>query len=173
MEPISNEEVQEIFSCSSIEVADSNLGIGRQLTYVNPPLRTVVFQTVKSDPLEYISGAIALILEIEEEWLLVPRYGSASSLQLIEAKEDFAAILFKNPDKSILVNYLCTRPTARGSASADLYVVSKSGKTLITWDHHTAEDGLCIEFQQVKDASQVLVALNEFGAELEVYYVNR
>src|ERR1700687_5719959 len=102
MEPITNEEVQEIFSCSSIEVADSSLGIGRQLTYVNPPLRTVVFQTVKSDQLEYISGAIALILEIEEEWLLIARYGSASSLQLIEAKEDFAAILFKNPDKSIL-----------------------------------------------------------------------
>ena len=154
-------------------MADPSIGIGRELSYINPPLRTLVFQFVESDPLEYVAGAVALILDIEEEWLLFPRFGNASDIQLLVGKDDFAAILVKAPERPILVNYLCTRSTSREFASADLYVVSKSGNILITWDHHTLAEGLSIQFQQVKDASQVLLALNEFGAELDVYYVNR
>ncbi len=173
MEPITYDKIQDICSQSSIKVADPSIGIGRELTYINPPLRTLVFQFVESDPLEYVAGAVALILDIEEEWLLFPRYGNASDLQLLVGKDDFAAILVKASERPSLVNYLCTRPTSREFASADLYVVSKSGNILITWDHHTAREGLSVKFQQIQDASSVLVALNEFGAELEVYYVNR
>jgi len=173
MKPISYDKVQTFFSQASISVVDPKNGIGCELSYLNPPLRTVVFHFVDSDPLEYLSGAVALILDIEEEWLLFPRYGRASDLKFVKSNDDFAAILFETEDKPILVDYLCTRPSARGSTSSDLYVISKSGKILITWGHHTAEDGMSIEFQQVRNASRVLAALNEFGAELEVYYFNR
>jgi len=56
-----------------------------------------------------------------------------------------------------------------GATSTDLYVLSGNGKALITWDHHTAENGLLVELVSVDDASQLLRSLNNLGAELELY----
>jgi hypothetical protein len=44
------------------------------------------------------------------------------------------------------------------------------GDALVTWDHHTADEGLSVQFNSIADASRLLVSLNEFGAELEVFY---
>jgi hypothetical protein len=173
MEPIAFKEIDDFLARSGITVADSRLGIGRELTYANPPLRTVVLYIAESDPFEYISGAISLILNFEEEWLLLSRYGSVSDLSLIESEGDFAAIRFNKEEVPTLVSYLCTRSTDPGTSSADLYVIGKSGKTLITWDHHSSDEGVAIQFQDVKDASKVLCSLNDFGAELEVFYIDR
>jgi hypothetical protein len=41
---------------------------------------------------------------------------------------------------------------------------------LVTWDHHTADEGLDVRLQSVAEASRLLVSLNDFGAELEVFY---
>ena len=83
------------------------------------------------------------------------------------------APLFKPPDRQKLVEYLCTRPMDIGGFSADLYVLSTRGNVLLTWDHHTASEGVTIELCEVSQATQLLVALNELSAELDVYYANR
>jgi hypothetical protein len=50
----------------------------------------------------------------------------------------------------------------------DLYVISGSGNTLITWDHHTASEGLGIQLRDKADTGRLLVALNDLGAELDL-----
>jgi hypothetical protein len=120
----------------------------------------------------YVSSVISIILEVEEEWFLIPRYGTASDLHIIESGE-VAAILFRPPDRQKLIGYLCTRSMDIEGFSADLYVLSTSGNVLVTWDHHTASEGLTIQLCKVSQATQLLVALNELGAELEVFYATR
>jgi len=173
MEPITSEEIEEFLVESGIKVADPKLGIGRELTYVKPPLRTVVLYIAETDSIEYVSDTVSLVLNIEEEWLLLTRRGSASNLNLIETNNDFPAIRFKKEELPTLVKYLCTRATSPETFSADLYIISESGGTIITWDHHSSDEGISIQFQDVSSASKVLCNLNEFGAELELFYVDR
>jgi hypothetical protein len=173
MEPITSNELDEFLVESGVEVADQKLGIGRELSYMKPPLRTVVLYIAETDSIEYVSDAVSLILNNEEEWLLLARRGSATNLKLLETKTDFPAIRFKKEEFATLVKYLCTRSTSPGSFSADLYIISESGRTLITWDHHSSDEGISIQFQDVSSASKVLCSLNEFGAELELFYVDR
>ncbi|HVP76558.1 MAG TPA: hypothetical protein VMV04_01555 [Thermodesulfobacteriota bacterium] len=172
MEPISTPQLDACLSGAGIAVADPSLHIGRELSYTEPALRTVVIHLDESDTQIYVSKVISIILELEKEWFLIPRYGTASDLHLIESRR-FAAILFRSPDRQKLVEYLCTRPMDIGGFSADLYVLSTSGKVLLTWDHHTAREGLAIQLCKVSQTTQLLVGLNELGAELEVYDVNR
>ena len=172
MEPISTPELEACLSGAAIAVADQILHIGRELSYSEPPLRTIVIHFGESDTQLYVSKVISIILEVEEEWFLIPRYGTASDLHIIESGE-VAAILFRPPDRQKLIEYLCTRPMDIGGFSADLYVLSTSGNVLVTWDHHTVSEGLTIQLCRVPQATQLLVALNELGAELEVYYATR
>jgi len=173
MEPITFREADDFLAKSGVKVADSWLGIGRELTYANHPLRTIVLYIAKSDTYEYISGVISLILNFEEEWLLFSRHSPASDLSLIESATDCASIRFSKEEVSSLVSYLCTRATDPETFSADLYIIGKSGKILITWDHHSSDEGIAIQFQDIDDASRVLCSLNDFGAELEVLYIDR
>ena len=172
MEPISTPQLEACLSGAGIAVADHSLHIGENLSYTEPPLRTVVIHLDESDTQMYVSKVISIILELEKEWFLIPCYGTASDLHLIESGGG-AAILFLPPDRQKLVEYLCTRPMDIGGFSADLYVLSTSGNILLTWDHHTASEGLAVQLCKVDQATQLLLALNELGAELEVYYVNR
>jgi hypothetical protein len=172
MKPVSTEQLEAFLSNAGIAIADPSLRIGKELSYAEPPLRTVLVHFGESDTKVYGSAVVSIILEVEDEWFLIPRYGTASDLALIESGR-FAAILFRPPDRERLVEYLCTRPMDIGGFSADLYVLSTSGNVLLTWDHHTASEGLAIQLCKVGQATQLLVALNELGAELEVYYVNR
>ena len=57
-----------------------------------------------------------------------------------------------------------------GSVSSDLYALGTDGNTIVTWDHHTADEGLGVALRDIKAASQLLAELNDFGTELEVYY---
>ena len=172
MKPVDIDQLQAFLSNARIATADPSLKIGRELSYAEPPIRTVVIHFGEADTKTYISKVVSIILELEDEWFLIPRYGTASDLHLIENGR-FAAILFRPPDRQKLVEYLCTRPMDIGGFSVDLYVLSTSGGVLLTWDHHTASEGLTIQLCKVEQATQLLVALNELGAELEVYYVNR
>ena len=172
MEPISTLQLDAYLSGAGIAVADPSLHIGRELSYTNPAIRTVVIHLDESDNQTYVSKVISIILELEKEWFLIPRYGTASDLHLIESGL-FPAILFQSPDRQNLVEYLCTRPMDVGGFSVDLYVLSTSGNVLLTWDHHTASEGLPMQFCKVEQATQLLVALNDLGVELGLYYVNR
>ncbi len=173
MEQIAIAQFEAFLSRAEIAVADPIHRIGRQLSYKRPPLRTIIVHFGESDIPDYVSAVVRTVLETEKDYFLTPRYGKASDLGLIEDAIEFTAILFAERDRPRLVEYLCTRPMAIGRVSTDLYVLSATGNVLLTWDHHTASEGLTIELCKVGQASQLLVALNELGAELEVYYADR
>jgi len=153
-------------------MADPGTGIGAQLTYANGPRRTIVIHFAESDPAEYVENAMLKVLSLSDEWLLVPRYGTAVDLGFINGNTGAAAISFNLDERSRLATYLCTRPIDHGAHTADLYAISDRGDILVTWDHHTAAEGLCIELLNIADATQLLVRLNEFGAELELHYAD-
>jgi hypothetical protein len=132
----------------------------------------VVLHFAKSDNEAYVVDAVSRVLRLAEEWLLVPRYGSASKLGLLDSAPSLAAVSFSAPEQPQLARYLYSRPMNFHSSSQDLYVLSASGGVLVTWDHHTADEGLRIELLSVKDAERLLVSLNELGAELDLLYSN-
>jgi hypothetical protein len=61
---------------------------------------------------------------------------------------------------------------AMGSVSQDIYLVGGDGNVLVTWDHHTENEGLRVELRDVKQSSTLLADLNKFGVELEVFYTD-
>jgi hypothetical protein len=170
MRPVTQEQFDQLLARVGIRVADAKTGIGRALTYDVYPRRIVVVHFAENEKLEYLVGAISRILELDEEWILLTRYGTPSDLDILPADPNMAAIAFGPADRDRLADYLCTRPTDLASVSADLYILGASGRTLMTWDHHTADEGLDVQLQSVAESSRLLVSLNDFGAELEVFY---
>jgi hypothetical protein len=169
MEPIGSEQFNAFLSRSGIRLPDPAIGIGRELTYARPSPRTIIIHFGEADSAAYLSTVVNIVLQMEGDYFLTPRYGKASDLGLLPGTAEFEAIFFSEKDRSRLIEYLCTRPMDMGLVSTDLYIISATGNLLLNWDHHTEEDGLSLELCQVSQASQLLVALNELGAELEVY----
>jgi hypothetical protein len=170
MGPIPRDQLDVLLGRASIRVAAPTLGIGREISYVDTPRRTIVVHFAKSDAVEYVRSVMSRILDADEEWLLLSRYGSVSDLGLLTPASNSAAISFAQAEQPALVEYLCTRPTNAGSISADLYLLSRKGNSLVTWDHHTADEGLVVHLKSIADTNRLLVSLNELGAELEVFY---
>jgi len=81
------------------------------------------------------------------------RHGAASDLGLMPASPDVAAISFASTERRDLAAFLCGRPTDMGSVATDVYVLASSGETLITWDHHSASEGLEVKLKSVGDAT--------------------
>jgi hypothetical protein len=86
--------------------------------------------------------------------------------------EDAVAIRFEIDERGVFSKFLCTRSLDLGAVSADLYALAGSGSVLVTWDHHTAAEGLSIQLLRVPDAGRLLTTLNELGTELEFFYVD-
>jgi hypothetical protein len=169
MQAIGHEDFRKFLSSAGIKAADPNTGIGNELSYVVIPPRTIEIHFAESDSAAYWRAVTDLIWELEDEWLVVPRYGSAGDLGLVTVNETAAAIRFGAKERERMSDYLCTRPMSLGSLSVDLYVISASGATLVTWDHHTADEGMAVEFSHIDTASRLLVSLNEIGTELGLY----
>jgi hypothetical protein len=172
MRSITVEHLNQLLSRAAIQVAAPALGIGRELAYSGGPRRTLVMHFAEAEPLEYVQSVISRILDLSEEWVLLPRYGAVSDLGLMRADPDMAAISFASTERRDLVAFLCSRPTDMGSGATDIYVLASSGETLITWDHHTAAEGLEVQLKSVGDATRLLASLNELGAELELFYLS-
>ena len=170
MKPLNEEGVREWFVRAHIDAADPARGIGQQLSYRSNARRTIVIILAETDPLEYCVDVVSRVLESDDEWLLIPRYGSVRELDLMGEPGNAKALSFTAAEKHALATYLCTRSTDLGSISADLYILGHRGDILITWDHHSADEGISIELQSVSDASRLLVSLNHFGVELELFY---
>lgn len=170
MRLISSEYLDQLLFRAKIRVSDTSLGIGRELSYLENPCRIVVIHVLEDEPLEYVSAVMACILEIDKEWLLLTRYGSVCDLGLLSGNTNAAAISFSKDEQPAFIEYLCTRLTDAGLVSADLYVLGENGKTLVTWNHHTADEGIVIQLRSVADTTRLLVSLNELGTELDVFY---
>jgi hypothetical protein len=167
MEPVDQESLQEFLAKANMAVADPARHIGRQLAFARPPARTVVVHL--GDAADHVAKVLSIVLSSDGAWFLIPRYGTAAQLGLVEAKAEVAAVSFAPSERTFLARYLCERPMDLGSTSADLYALGASGSVLVTWDHHTADEGLTVELCRVDDSNRLLVSLNELGAEMEVY----
>jgi hypothetical protein len=137
MQPLSFEEVDRILSGAGIEVASPSLSIGRQLNFRTNPRRTVVVRFAEDESLEYLRAVTSRVLELDQKWVLLTRYGSAADLKLYPSKLPLGGIAFDASEQRDLSEYLCTRTANAGTIEADLYVLSRKGSALVTWDHYT------------------------------------
>jgi len=172
MNALTQEQFQEFLARVDIVPAERQPGIGRELRHRVSARRTLVIHFGQVDPPEYISGVLSIVLSSQNSWLLVPRHGPASRLGIITTVPEVEALAFDPAERNELCSYLCKRDMNIGSISSDLYALSADGNTIVTWDHHTADEGLCVALREVKTASKLLAELNDFGAELEVYHID-
>jgi hypothetical protein len=91
------------------------------------------------------------------------------ALGLVEVNAESVAVEFSRDERQLLAEYLVTRPMVFGVPGLDLYAVASEGQALLTWDHHTQQDGLCVQLQRVQDATTLVAALCSFGSELAVF----
>jgi hypothetical protein len=172
MDAIDESKLEHFFATVEIAVADPRLGIGRELCHRQPPRRRLVIHFGPCETQEYISRVLSIVLSVRDVWLLLPRHGPASLLRMPEITNYAEAITFGPAERDRLCTFLCERDKSIGSVSSDLYSVSQDGDVIITWDHHTAEEGLIIELRDVNSASRILTDLNNFGVELELLYTD-
>jgi hypothetical protein len=171
MNTLNDAELQAFLLKAGIAVAAPERGIGRELNYQPPARRIVVVQFGPNDSTGYLAQAVSIVLSVEESWLLVPRYGSASQLGnfTTQAAE---ALVFPPSERERLCTYLCSRNMAMGAVSQDIYLIGADGNVLVAWDHHMEDEGLRVDLRDVKQSTALLADLNTFGAELEVFYTD-
>ena len=172
MDALSQTQLQALLARVNIVPPERRPGTGRELRHAQPARRTLVIHFGEADPPEYISGVLSIVLSSHDSWLLVPRHGPASKLGIPMTVPEAEALAFGLAERNELCSYLCQRDMSLGSVSSDLYALSADGNIILTWDHHTADEGLCVALRDVKTASKLLSELNDFGAELEVYYID-
>jgi hypothetical protein len=168
MQAVAEQTYRKLLEKIGLKAADPGSSIGKQLAFVVPVPRMVVLYFAGRNTETYVPDAVLRVLELSDEWLLTPRYGSASDLGLLPGASTTAAVSFGASEHPQLARYLCTRSMDPNSQAQDLYVLSGKGHALVTWDHHTAEEGLKIELLSISDAARLLVSLNELGAELDL-----
>lgn len=175
MNPVSHQDFRKRLRSGGIREADPSVGIGRELSYSDGPLRTVAVHFVAADSPSYRCDVVTRILELEDGWCLATRFGRVADLDLVETDRSTAALHFSSEQRSSLAEYLVTRPIDEpiGHPSTDLYAVSDSGRILVTWDHHTEDDGLRVELRSTRQASRLLSALCDLGTELELFSAAR
>jgi hypothetical protein len=94
----------------------------------------------------------------------------AAELGALTIPPDAEALVFDASERERLCAYLCTRDMSMGAASQDIYLLGADANLLVTWDHHTADEGLCVDVRDTKQSSALLSDLNTRGAELELFY---
>ena len=169
MKSATETRLQELLARAQIDVAADTARLGKELTFRSGPRRTVVIHLGDTDSREYCIELITRVLALDTDWLLLTRYGSVADLGLMPGLADAAAVEFSESGRAALAQYLCTRSTRLSEISADLYVLNSSGEVLVTWDHHSADEGISVSLQSVAAAGRLLVSLNDLGAELEVF----
>ena len=172
MKTLTETALQAFLAKAGIEAAVPERHIGRELRHRPLARRTIVVHFGPNDSAAYVSGIMSLLLAAEESWLLVARYGPASQLGGLTTEGDAEALLFDPSERERPCKYVCTRDMALGSASLDIYLVSADGTVLVTWDHHTEDEGLCVDIRDVRKSNELLTDLNTCGAELEVFYTD-
>ena len=167
MRPLSREELEQ--TCQGVGVAlaeDTAAGIGLVPQFHQGPRRVVRLQL--GEPGRDLAHKMAsLVLGLCDDWILVPRFRGSSGLGFANPGTNAAATLFTGSEVASLAQHLSAFKHPEAIYS-DLWLLSADGCILIRWSHHAHVDGLDIEFASVPEASQLLVALNECGAEFGV-----
>ena len=160
MSVLSQSDISEICDRAGIHIADSKLGIGRELSYRGSPGRTVVVHFVESDFPDKIKASLAGILQLEPQWILLNRYGQ------LQAKE------FTINEVLSTIEFLIESYPKVDREGDDLYLLAKSGRLFISYDHHIFEDGMAVYVAEIPLAGILLTLLNELGAEIELFLKN-
>src|SRR5829696_9181997 len=147
MESVTDIRLGELFARAQIEAADAAAGIGQELRYRGGARRAVVIHLAETDSIEYRVEIMARVLAMDDAWVLITRYGTIGNLGLIPDVENAAGLSFPATERHALARYLCSRATELASVSSDLYVLGCSGDTLVTWDHHSADEGITVDLQ--------------------------
>jgi hypothetical protein len=124
MTPVMTGEFEAVLAGGALQEAPAELGIGRELSFVDGPAREVVVHFGADESLQYLRDVTNRILALEAEWLLAPRRGAVASLGLLPEETSARAIRFEAAEHGALSHFLCTRPMELGCTSVDLYVVS-------------------------------------------------
>jgi hypothetical protein len=173
MKSVAENELKTFLCESQIQCADPSTGIGRELSYATGPQRLIVIYCGESVSSEYREAVFRKVIALDETWLLTARYGSVPTLGKTESEHDVAAVQVDRQDKEQLVEFLCRHFEAIQTMDGeDLYLVAGTGLCKVTYDHHTPEEGLSVYLNDIEKAEQLLIGLNEIGAELELYSVN-
>ena len=167
METVGHDSLCALLARAGIKMADPALRIGRQLSFAPPPARTVVIHHLATAT-DQIARVTAIILSTDAAWFVVPRYGDAIQLCLVGTTSETGAVGFAASERALLGRYLCERSMRLEDTSTDLHAVGAAGNVLVTWDHHTADEGLVVGLRRVDDAGRLLVSLNELGTDFEV-----
>ncbi len=172
MKIIDQSKFQDFCEKSNIAIPDPKLNIGKELTYRDGPLRTIVIHVVESDSNEYIFKLLDAILSIERFWILTPRFIYHDQLKIRGVQYQEESITFDPSEKEELCAYLLHHRNNLRSISDDLYLLGESGNVIMPYDHHMEADGLPIFLININQAGKLLLSLNSFGAEFEVFYSN-
>lgn len=143
--------------------------IGKELQFGDNAKRTVVAHLGMHDA-PYVEKLLRLILSVANSWILAPRYGEVSSLGFGTFPDDIVAMSLAVSEFDDIVESICAPLVKEPQIKNDIYLLSGTGRILITWDHHTLQEGLKIELTSIDDANQLLRMLNELGTEMEVFY---
>jgi hypothetical protein len=169
MRLVAEPEFEQTLRAGGLVKSSPEAGIGGQLHYPEGPARTVVVQFSDGDLAAFRIGVAKRVLDVAETWFLFPRYGSLPDFGLLDEDDQSMAVEFGPDARVLLAEYLATRPMDFAKPGLDLYAVTKDGQVLVTWDHHTEEDGLCIQLLRVEEATKLVASLCSFGSELEVF----
>ena len=121
---------------------------------------------------DYLYQLLGIILSSEDSWILVPKFRFISIPIALRELADDDAIIFEKDEQNEICDYLSKIINNIGCVSDDLFILSKSGDIIIRYDHHVISEGLSIDLNNVNITSTLLKNLNDFGAELELYYIH-
>jgi len=178
MLPISAVETQRMLINAGIEIADTNLGIGRQLTSITSHPRIVNITLDKNENpdaeinLAYIITILETLLSVEDQWLLLPRYGSVTDLIPNESTPAPLSILFDPSERDQLVGLLCQLYNSGEMIHYDVYILGHNCQVMAAWDHHVFQDGMSVRLNNVEQSNRLITSLNAIGAEFNVYYTS-
>ena len=151
------DEFVKMCNISGITIADSALGIGRELSFENDPLRILVVQFGDADFPKAWKNVMKCILKRQDSWVLVNRYGG------------FQARVFAQGEIDDVLNILVKSQETYDFVRDDHYLVGFRVPVIITCDHHMLDDGMPIYLNNVHEAGYILCDLNELGAEVDLY----
>ena len=169
MKIIDKAKFRDFCENSNIDLPDRKLNIGRELTYRDSPLRTIVIHVVESDSNKYILKLFDTILSIERFWILTPRFTYNDRLKIRGVKYQEESITFEPSEKEELCEYLLNHRDNLRSIVDDLYLLGESGNVIMLYDLHMEADGLPIFLNDISQAGKLLLNLNSLGAEFEVF----
>jgi hypothetical protein len=172
MNPISEQDFRKFLEKNEISLAAVELNIGKQLSSPKLDKRIVIIHLLNNDLDEYIASILRLLLRLEREWFVFPRYGTIENVMQESSYADIYAANINANEIEELIEAIISIQRNQKVIESDPYMLADSGEILASWDHHIFLDGFCVSFSNIKKSTMFVGSLNELGVELDVIYSN-